>query len=167
MNIQMKPGTIPGARVPIEEHHFTFVPSLVRLTDVGQVEGSETIWGVRWHPGHTSLIPITAMCGVTVIPDVDWDLQALQRSSPGWTQFAEPVPGWHKSNTSHIKQNSPLSCLINYWRWFKMWSSGKYGQYTGAISTNICEKVTKKIKVLYRMTILWEGAIISKDTNYF
>jgi len=46
MNIQMKPGTIPGAGVPIEEHHFTFVPSLVRLTNIGQVEGSETIVGV-------------------------------------------------------------------------------------------------------------------------
>jgi len=48
MNIQMEPGTIaiPGAGVPIEEHHFTFVPSLVRLTDVGQVEGSEAIGGV-------------------------------------------------------------------------------------------------------------------------
>ena len=104
MNIQMEPGTIPGAGVPIEEHHFTFVPSLVRLTDVGQVEGSKTKGGVWWNSGHTSLVPLTTMCRVTVIPDVDWDLQTLQRSSPGWTQFAEPVPGWHNSNTSYIVQ---------------------------------------------------------------
>jgi hypothetical protein len=83
MNIQVEPGTILLGWWPIEEHHFTFVPSLVRLTDVGQVERSETIGGVRWNSGHTSLVPLTAMCGVCVVPDVYWDLQALQRSSPG------------------------------------------------------------------------------------
>jgi hypothetical protein len=107
MNIQVEPSTIYDTWWPIEEHHFTHVPPLVWLTDVGQVEGSETIGGIWWHSGHTAHIPLTTMCRVTVVPYVDWDLQTLHRSSPGWTHIAQPIPGWDKSNTSHKTQTLP------------------------------------------------------------
>lgn len=78
MNIQVEPGTVfVLVWRPIKEHHLTFVPTLVRLSDVGQVEGSKTIWGIRGNTRNTPFIPLSTVCWVTVVPDIDGNLQTL------------------------------------------------------------------------------------------
>lgn len=75
----MKPRAIlVRVRRAVEEHDFTFVPSLVRLPNICKIERGESIGRVRGNSTHATLVPLAAMGRVTVVPDVDWDLQALK-----------------------------------------------------------------------------------------
>lgn len=64
----MKPRSVLVGRRPVEEHHFTGVPTLVGLLYVSQVERSKTIWRVWRDSSHSAFVSRTAVSGVVVVP---------------------------------------------------------------------------------------------------
>lgn len=78
MDVQVKPrAVLVLVGRPVQEHDFALVPALIRLPDIRQVQGRRTELGVRRHPGDASLVALTAVRRVVLVPDVDGQLLAL------------------------------------------------------------------------------------------
>lgn len=50
---------------------------LIRLPNISEIEAGGTVWRVWSHSRHTTLIALSTVCWVTLIPDVDGDVLTL------------------------------------------------------------------------------------------
>ena len=76
----MEPGAVLVLlRGPVQEHHLALVPALVRLADVRKVERGRAEARVRRNARYTALVPLAAVRGIALVPDVDRNFLTL-----GW-----------------------------------------------------------------------------------
>lgn len=88
MHIQVEPRAVFVLRGrPIEEDNLAFVPTLVRLFDVCEIERSAAIAAVRGYQRYTTLVVVMKVRGVVVVPDVHRQPQPLP-SEPKKTVIA-------------------------------------------------------------------------------
>lgn len=78
----------------IQEHHFAFVPALVGLLDVGQIERGGAVLRIGGHARDAAHVAVTAVRRIVLVPDVDGDLLTLRRQSQ-LGRACKFVRGWN------------------------------------------------------------------------
>lgn len=60
---------------------LVILPALIRLANVRQVKGGGSVRRVWGYAGDTTLVSLAAVGGVALIPDVDWNLLSLEKTT--------------------------------------------------------------------------------------
>lgn len=71
MNIQVEPWTVfMLIWWTIQENHFTFVPSLITLANIGQIERCRTEWWVGRYAWYSSFVALSAVGWIIFVPNI-------------------------------------------------------------------------------------------------